>query len=718
MRKKRLTALALCLLMALSLLPLGARAEAPGAEAKPEIAAVSSDGGRRSVTVIDPYYREYWPALYERVRKELGSGAAARADAAAGQASEPRATVTTVEDAGLELLAALKARRGSLTITIRVPMASADTFDEQEALLLDIWNAAMRTSTDPAEGDYLRRASPGFGADWNEEPYLHNGYAYLEYAIEPYYWGGLTAAHERELAAAVDAVLKSLRFTERTSNYDKIRRIYRWIVDNVEYDFDGLQAYEEALEEDPFNPDPEAVALMEYDQTAYSAIIDRKTVCAGFSHLLYYMLWRAEIPARALVGQGGKKDNMGGHAWNLVWFRGAWYSLDVTWDVTMRTVDGDERYFLRGRDTDFYNPGPNVLNPNYYHIPSGPDDDGGLDDAALVAASNPDDYGARTDADGSACETHTQAGTTYDTDSGGHVYWCGVCAHTQLEPFAVTPLTVDSLTVSKTTAKVGDTVTWTAAASGGKAPLKYCFYVYRDGKVVQKGSYGAANTTSFKIDAAGAWTAKVFVKDAAGTVVNKTGGQVTVADATPLTIKSLTADESRASVGDTITWTAAAAGGTAPLKYCFYVYKDGKVVQKGAYGTANTISYAVSASGVYSAKVFVKDAAGMAANLAGGEVDASAPLVIDSVAASTPDAEVGDTIIWTANASGGRGTLKYCFYVYRDGKVVQKGTYGTAKTYSYTPGISGTYTVKVFVKDAAGTVVSLTGGAVTITVST
>ncbi len=413
---KKLLCAALCLVLTLSLLPLSTRAEDAS-----WIAAASSADGRQSVTVIDPYYQKNYPELYERVKKGLEPDAVKLRKASVDQPADPNATATTVPAAGLELLPSLKAHKASATIMVKMPADTADTYEKQVDLCLAIWDAALRMSTDPMEGDYVRRATPGFNADWDDEPYVSNGYAYLEYKYEPYYWGGLTEANEKEMAAAADAVLAGLGFSAGTSNYDKIHMIYRWIVENIEYDYDALEDTKEAE------------ALLEFDQTAYSAIITRKTVCAGFSHLLYYMLWKSQVPARYIAGLGGTGDDMGGHAWNMVWFRGAWYSLDVTWDENIGAGYGAERFFLRGRDTDFYKPGK--LGTSYYHVPDGPDNDLGFDDAALVEDSSPTDYGVRADADKKACTAHTQADTTYVTDSGESVYWCSVCGHTQYSPY-------------------------------------------------------------------------------------------------------------------------------------------------------------------------------------------------------------------------------------------------------------------------------------------
>ena len=56
--------------------------------------------------------------------------------------------------------------------------------------------------------------------------------------------------------------------------------------------------------------------------------------------------------------------------------------------------------------------------------------------------------------------------------------------------------------------------------------------------------------------------------------------------------------------------------------------------------------------------------------LNGGKVSVvSTPLTIGSITANTASAAPGATITWTASASGGAGTLQYCFYVFKDGKI-------------------------------------------------
>ncbi len=281
------------------------------------------------------------------------------------------------------------------------------------------------------------------------------------------------------------------------------------------------------------------------------------------------------------------------------------------------------------------------------------------------------------------------------------------------------PLAVSSVAADKTSAAPGETITWTAAATGGTGTLRYNFYIYKDGAVIRKTGYTTAKTASWTAADAGKYSVKVYVKDAAAAVVTQSGGIVTVAaPAGPLAVTGITADKTGAAPGDTITWTAAAAGGSGALRYCFYVYKDGAVVQKTGYGSAASLRYTAAEAGRYQVKVFVKDSTGAAVSAMSGNTvvgaDAGSPLTVAAITADKTSAAAGDTITWTASASGS-GTLRYCFYVYRDGAVVQKTGYGTAKTLRFTADSAGVYQVKVFVKDAAGAAVSRMSAKLTVT---
>ncbi|MCR4780324.1 MAG: hypothetical protein K5876_04415 [Ruminiclostridium sp.] len=65
----------------------------------------------------------------------------------------------------------------------------------------------------------------------------------------------------------------------------------------------------------------------ELDQNAYSALVQHKTVCAGYSQAYAYMMQKMGAPCAVLIGYAGE-----GHAWNIVTLNGESYVTDVTWD--------------------------------------------------------------------------------------------------------------------------------------------------------------------------------------------------------------------------------------------------------------------------------------------------------------------------------------------------------------------------------------------------
>ena len=137
-----------------------------------------------------------------------------------------------------------------------------------------------------------------------------------------------TKEQENELTTAVNNAIAGLNL-EGKSTYEKIKSIYDYICDNVDYDYDGLADSNNSIK-----------------YTAYSALINRKAVCEGYAVLFYRMCMDAGIPARIITGQG----NGGAHAWNIVEINGYYYNVDVTWDG--QDSETRHNYFLKN-EADF-----------------------------------------------------------------------------------------------------------------------------------------------------------------------------------------------------------------------------------------------------------------------------------------------------------------------------------------------------------------------------
>lgn len=95
-----------------------------------------------------------------------------------------------------------------------------------------------------------------------------------------------------------------------TTEKEKCRAIFRWITNNIKYDFDVMNSNNC---EDP--------------QVVYKR---KKAVCGGYSSLFKAICEEAKIECKIIIGQAGCTDNCW-HAWNIVKLDGKWYAMDVTW---------------------------------------------------------------------------------------------------------------------------------------------------------------------------------------------------------------------------------------------------------------------------------------------------------------------------------------------------------------------------------------------------
>lgn len=65
------------------------------------------------------------------------------------------------------------------------------------------------------------------------------------------------------------------------------------------------------------------------NQSAYSALVNGDTVCAGYSRAFQYLMQQLGIPCYYCTGYSGED-----HAWNIVGIDGMYYNVDTTWDDT------------------------------------------------------------------------------------------------------------------------------------------------------------------------------------------------------------------------------------------------------------------------------------------------------------------------------------------------------------------------------------------------
>ena len=123
----------------------------------------------------------------------------------------------------------------------------------------------------------------------------------------------------------------TLKFNETVNNLEEARQAFEGAAGNIAAQARGLG---NPYEEEKYVHDA-LMQLVEYDvaapmnQSAYSALVGGRSVCAGYARAFQYIMQQLGIPCYYCTGYAGED-----HAWNIVKLDGAYRNVDVTWDDT------------------------------------------------------------------------------------------------------------------------------------------------------------------------------------------------------------------------------------------------------------------------------------------------------------------------------------------------------------------------------------------------
>ncbi|MEZ3437109.1 MAG: hypothetical protein K1W34_21385 [Lachnospiraceae bacterium] len=135
--------------------------------------------------------------------------------------------------------------------------------------------------------------------------------------LKPGYLYDMTERETRQAEIDTEVTSCLAGIDMAASDYEKILYVYEYIVRTVDYD---QQA--------------------EDNQNIYSVFVNKRSVCAGYSKAMQYLLDKLGVFCTYVTGQteGGQS-----HAWNLVICEGEYYYVDVTWgDPVFMEHEGEE----------------------------------------------------------------------------------------------------------------------------------------------------------------------------------------------------------------------------------------------------------------------------------------------------------------------------------------------------------------------------------------
>ncbi len=259
------------------------------------------------------------------------------------------------------------------------------------------------------------------------------------------------------------------------------------------------------------------------------------------------------------------------------------------------------------------------------------------------------------------------------------------------------PLTASFVAVPSASIE-GTNVTFTPSVTGGTVPYSYQ-WSFGDGSTSVASSPGHSYATP------GTFTVILFVKDSGSPQQTATSQKTVSVTSPPPLAASFSFTPSSLLVGQHVTFTGSATGGTSPYTYS-WAFDDGST------GTGSTVTHSYASVGTFTVALTVKDSTSpqqTATSQQSITVSATLTALTASFTYSPSSLQVGQAVSFTGSASG--GTSPYTFsWSFGDGS---SGT-GSSATHIYQT--AGSYEIVLSVNDSS-TPQKATGSRQTTTVA-
>ena len=200
---------------------------------------------------------------------------------------------------------------------------NAYTYDNMDVFYIDVEKLTLTTTT----------TSIGSFSTHQVELSKGDNTSYLK----PYFSATTTISGKLNLLTAIQQEIR--KQLEGYSDYEKIREVHNWLIDNIEYDI-NLETQE-----------PYSIS---------GALTEGRAVCEGYARSFKYIMDGLDIPCVLVSGIGTNSNGeTESHAWNYVMLDNKWYAVDVTWDDPVIIGDGyisegtRYRHFLKGSNSFF-----------------------------------------------------------------------------------------------------------------------------------------------------------------------------------------------------------------------------------------------------------------------------------------------------------------------------------------------------------------------------
>lgn len=281
-------------------------------------------------------------------------------DAIAGNAPEP-SYITPSRDQ-LNIPQEMKGRSDYQTIVVN----EAQVEDDSAAVLkraLDVGETGDGLSFDPLfypyynmlndTGKHIYRQiyANAMARNGNFSPVEPIGKSGLRTVIEALFndqpqlfW--MDTSYSCKYRSSGECVEIDLAFNRTASDFERENALFMQAARNIEAQAASYasDADKERFAHDAIIDMVDYVRSAEMSQSAYSALVNKKSVCAGYARAYQLIMQELGIPCYYCVGSAGED-----HAWNIVKLDDGFYNVDLTWDDT----DGGHYDYFNKTDEDY-----------------------------------------------------------------------------------------------------------------------------------------------------------------------------------------------------------------------------------------------------------------------------------------------------------------------------------------------------------------------------
>ncbi len=270
----------------------------------------------------------------------------------------------------------------------------------------------------------------------------------------------------------------------------------------------------------------------------------------------------------------------------------------------------------------------------------------------------------------------------------------------------VSDIILEPLELSSKNGFIGEKVKVTANATGGIGTLNYRFYYKVDGKsttIQESSSKASAEWTPTE---AGTYSIRVKVTDSAGNTRTESKKYTVKESESDLNIESISADKEKITIGDKVTLSTVANGGTGELLYKFYYEENDEVIEIQDFSSNSTVEWTPEKVGSYTVNVKVKDEENntliKSIEIVVEDEAIENKVEITKVKLSDTTVKVGESVTIKTIATGSTN-LQYRVAVHEfDNAWTTLHEFKSSNSTVWTPEVAGEYTIWIDVIDENG----------------